>query len=65
MKKSVLSFSEFVNESYMSVYEQSSNKREGETNWDFNFESGKFLKSDISFSTKYLLSYVGIFTMSE
>ena len=48
MKKSVLSFSEFVNESYMSVYEQSSNKREGETNWDFNFESGKFLKSDIS-----------------
>ena len=54
MKKSVLSFFEFVNESYVKVYEESKdNKGEskkdgsGEYNWDFNFESGKFLKSDI------------------
>jgi hypothetical protein len=47
MKKSVLSFKEFVNESYNNVYEEEKKSENVEIDWDFNFDSGKFLKSDV------------------
>lgn len=48
MKKAVLSFEEFINESYKNVYEQVKTEINDEIEWDFNFDSGKFLKKDIS-----------------
>ena len=47
MKKSVLSFKEFVNESYNNVYEEEKKSENVEIDWNFNFDSGKFLKSDV------------------
>jgi hypothetical protein len=47
MKKPVLSFREFINESYNKVYEDEKPET-NEVEWDFNFDSGKFLKKDIS-----------------
>jgi hypothetical protein len=47
MKKVVLSFKEFVNESYNNVYEEEKKSENIEIDWDFNFDSGKFLKSDV------------------
>lgn len=47
MKRSVLSFTEFINESYNRIYEEEK-AANNEVDWDFNFDSGKFLKKDIS-----------------
>ena len=47
MKKAVLSFKEFINESYNNIYEDEKKSENGEIDWDFNFDSGKFLKSDV------------------
>lgn len=47
MGRIITSFSDFVNESRIFEQEKSTPGIEQEINWDFNFDSGKFLKSDI------------------
>jgi len=48
MGRIITSFLDFVNESRVFEQEKPSSDINSEINWDFNFDSGKFLKSDIS-----------------
>ena len=48
MRRIITSFLDFVNESNLFEQEKPSSDINSEISWDFNFDSGKFLKSDIS-----------------
>ena len=48
MRRIITSFLDFVNESKVFEEEKPSSDINSEINWNFNFDSGKFLKSDIS-----------------